>query len=87
MSGINIVYCDMNDCSDAVAVDMRHIHAMHQLVVSDVNLLAVNISRNALTRDFFDIAYAGSIDFFTVCCLQALSDRMGRCILCKGCVF
>ena len=48
---------------------------------------AVNFGNHTITTDFFNISNTISVDWFSVCFLQALADRMGGRTLGKCCIF
>ena len=77
VSGISMIDRDMNDGSDAVTVCIRNAELFHQFRVADGYRGAVYYGGQSVAADFFNICYAISVNFFSICFLQTLADGVG----------
>ena len=78
MAGILAPYRHVNDGTHGMAADIWYAQLFHQLVVSGGNLCSVYMGNDAASADLTNSRNPGTVDFFSVCLLQAAADRMGR---------
>ena len=76
MSRISAVHRHMDDGSDASAFPIVQFQAMHQLVVSRGDTMAVDVPDDSLSADLLNPGDAAAVDLPAVSPLQAPADRV-----------
>ena len=87
MSCIFAVNGHMHNSSYMMAILISNAKSVHLFGITGSYTYAVNFGNHTITTDFFNISNTISVDWFSVCFLQALADRMGGRTLGKCCIF
>ena len=82
MTCISAIDCHMHNRTYLMAFHGINTKALHQLIVTNGHIHAINLRSHSVSTDLFHIRYPALVDLSAICLADTLADRMRRITLC-----